>query len=84
MLKMSKRRRCFMLGQAIRRDAQIATAAVGMITEPKQAEEILTKGQADAIVMARAFLRDPYWPLHAAKELGADVEWPAPYRRAKS
>jgi len=70
--------------EAIRRDAQIATAAVGMITEPKQAEEILTKGQADAIVMARAFLRDPYWPLHAAKELGADVEWPAPYRRAKS
>jgi len=70
--------------EAIRREAGIPTAAVGMITEPKQAEEILAKGQADAIVMARAFLRDPYWPLHAAKELGADVEWPAPYRRAKS
>jgi 2,4-dienoyl-CoA reductase-like NADH-dependent reductase (Old Yellow Enzyme family) len=69
--------------EAIRRDTGIPTAAVGMITAPKQAEEILTKGQADAIVMARAFLRDPYWPLHAAKELGADVEWLAPYRRAK-
>jgi 2,4-dienoyl-CoA reductase-like NADH-dependent reductase (Old Yellow Enzyme family) len=70
--------------EAIRREAGIPTAAVGMITESKQAEEILTMGQADAIVMARAFLRDPYWSLHAAKELGADVEWPAPYRRAKS
>jgi 2,4-dienoyl-CoA reductase-like NADH-dependent reductase (Old Yellow Enzyme family) len=70
--------------EAIRREAGIPTAAVGMITEAKQAEEILADGKADAIVMARAFLRDPYWPLHAAKELGADVEWPAPYRRARS
>jgi 2,4-dienoyl-CoA reductase-like NADH-dependent reductase (Old Yellow Enzyme family) len=69
--------------EAIRCDTGIPTAAVGMITAPKQAEEILTKGQADAIVMARAFLRDPYWPLHAAQELGAEVEWPASYRRAK-
>ncbi|MEO8055967.1 MAG: NADH:flavin oxidoreductase/NADH oxidase [Acidobacteriota bacterium] len=70
--------------EAIRREAGIPTAAVGMITEPKQAEEILADGKADAIVMARAFLRDPYWPLHAAKELGAEIEWPAPYRRAKA
>jgi 2,4-dienoyl-CoA reductase-like NADH-dependent reductase (Old Yellow Enzyme family) len=70
--------------EAVRCDALVATGAVGMITEPKQAEAILAKGQADAILMARAFLRDPYWPLHAAKELGADVAWPAPYRRAKS
>ena len=69
--------------EAIRRDASIPTGAVGMITEPKQAEEILQNGRADAIVMARAFLRDPYWPLHAAKELGAKVEWPVPYGRAK-
>ncbi|MBK9064884.1 MAG: NADH:flavin oxidoreductase/NADH oxidase [Acidobacteria bacterium] len=70
--------------EAIRREAGIPTGAVGMITEPKQAEEILADGKADAIVMARAFLRDPYWPLHAAKELGAEIEWPAPYRRAKA
>jgi 2,4-dienoyl-CoA reductase-like NADH-dependent reductase (Old Yellow Enzyme family) len=54
-----------------------------MITEPRQAEEILATGRADAIVMARAFLRDPYWPLHAARELGADVDWPLQYGRAK-
>jgi 2,4-dienoyl-CoA reductase-like NADH-dependent reductase (Old Yellow Enzyme family) len=70
--------------EAIRRDAAIPTAAVGMITEPKQAEEILAKGQADAIVMARAFLRDPYWPLHAAKELGAEIAWPVQYGRARA
>ena len=70
--------------EAIRREASIATAAVGMITEPRQAEEILAMGRADAIVMARAFLRDPYWPLHAAQELGADVDWPVQYVRAKT
>ena len=70
--------------EAIRRDAAIPTAAVGMITEPKQAEEILRSGKADAIVMARAFLRDPYWPIHAAQELGANVEWPVQYGRAKT
>jgi 2,4-dienoyl-CoA reductase-like NADH-dependent reductase (Old Yellow Enzyme family) len=67
----------------IRREAGIPTAAVGMITEPQHAEEILAAGKADAIVMARAFLRDPYWPLHAARELRADVEWPVQYGRAK-
>jgi len=69
--------------EAIRREAGIATAAVGMITEPRQAEGILACGQADAIVMARAFLRDPYWPQRAARELGADMEWPVQYGRAK-
>jgi 2,4-dienoyl-CoA reductase-like NADH-dependent reductase (Old Yellow Enzyme family) len=54
-----------------------------MITEPRQAEEILAAGRADAIVMARAFLRDPYWPQRAARELGADVDWPIQYGRAK-
>jgi 2,4-dienoyl-CoA reductase-like NADH-dependent reductase (Old Yellow Enzyme family) len=69
--------------EAIRRDAGIATGAVGMITEPRQAEQIVLTGQADAVLLARALLRDPYWPLHAAQELGADVEWPVQYARAK-
>jgi 2,4-dienoyl-CoA reductase-like NADH-dependent reductase (Old Yellow Enzyme family) len=67
----------------IRAKAQIATAAVGLITEATQAETILKEGQADALFLARAFLRDPYWPLHAAKSLGAKAEWPAPYGRAE-
>ncbi len=70
--------------EAIRHDAGIATAAVGMITEPKQAEAILQAGKADVIVMARAFLRDPYWPVRAAKELGAEPGWPVQYGRAKA
>ena len=69
--------------RAIRAEAKIATGAVGMITEPHQAEDIIASGGADAVLMARAFLRDPYWPLHAAKALGADVEWPVQYERAK-
>ncbi len=68
---------------AVRREAGIATAAVGLITEARQAEEILASGQADAVVLARAMLRDPYWPLHAARELGVDVPWPVQYLRAK-
>jgi 2,4-dienoyl-CoA reductase-like NADH-dependent reductase (Old Yellow Enzyme family) len=68
---------------AIRRDAGIATGAVGLITEPLQAEEILVRGDADVIILARAMLRDPYWPLHAAKALSADIPWPLQYLRAK-
>jgi 2,4-dienoyl-CoA reductase-like NADH-dependent reductase (Old Yellow Enzyme family) len=68
---------------AIRREASVATGAVGMITEPLQAEEIVATGQADAVFLARAMLRDPYWPLHAAKALGVDVAWPGQYQRAK-
>ena len=68
---------------AIRRDAGIPTGAVGLITEARQAEAILAEGQADAIFLARELLRDPYWPLHAARELGADVPWPRQYERAK-
>jgi 2,4-dienoyl-CoA reductase-like NADH-dependent reductase (Old Yellow Enzyme family) len=66
----------------IRRQANIATGAVGMITGAQQAEEIVSGGDADAVLLARAFLRDPYWPLHAAKELGVDVDWPVQYGRA--
>jgi 2,4-dienoyl-CoA reductase-like NADH-dependent reductase (Old Yellow Enzyme family) len=68
---------------AIRQRTGILTAAVGLVTEPYQAETILTTGQADAIVMGRELLRDPYWPLHAARQLGADVPWPVQYLRAK-
>ncbi len=69
--------------QRIRHEAGIATGAVGVITDPVQAEHILRTGQADAVLMAREFLRDPYWPLHAARELGVDVNWPPQYARAK-
>lgn len=68
---------------AIRREAGIATGVVGLITAAQQAEQILVCGDADAVFMARAFLHDPYWPLHAAYELGADVAWPVQYLRAK-
>ncbi len=71
---------------AIRRDAKIPAAAVGMITTAQQAEEILAKGEADLIALARAELVDPYWPLHAARELGVEygeaVNWPKQYGRA--
>jgi 2,4-dienoyl-CoA reductase-like NADH-dependent reductase (Old Yellow Enzyme family) len=66
----------------IRRAAGIATAAVGLITSPEQAEHILRTGQADMVVLARALLRDPYWPLHAARALGHPPDVPPQYRRA--
>ncbi|HEY0427920.1 MAG TPA: NADH:flavin oxidoreductase/NADH oxidase [Pyrinomonadaceae bacterium] len=67
----------------IRRKAEIPTAAVGMITEAGQAEEILQNGQADAVEIARQFLRDPYFPFHAAKELGVKIDYvPKQYGRA--
>ena len=69
--------------ERLRREATIATGAVGMITEPRQANEIIASGRADAVIMARELLRHPYWPLHAAKALGADVAWPNQYLRAK-
>jgi 2,4-dienoyl-CoA reductase-like NADH-dependent reductase (Old Yellow Enzyme family) len=69
---------------AIRSEAGIATAAVGLITDAPQAEQTLVCGDADAVFLARAMLRDPYWPLHAAKDLGVDVPWPVQYERAKS
>lgn len=69
--------------KAIRAEAQIATSAVGLITEPAQAEAIIAQGEADAVMLARAELRDPYWALHAATVLKADVDWPVQYSRAK-
>ena len=68
--------------EAIRREAAIATGAVGMITKPEQAEEIIASGKADVVLLAREMLRDPYWPLHAAKVLGDKVAPPKQYGRA--
>ena len=70
------------LAERIRREAEIPTAAVGMITSAVQGEHILRTGQADMIVMARELLRDPYWPRRAAKELGATIQTPDQYLRA--
>ncbi|MGZ5112441.1 MAG: oxidoreductase, partial [Usitatibacter sp.] len=67
--------------EAIRREAGIATAAVGLITDAVQAEHIVFHGQADAVCLARALLRDPYWPRHAAKALGVEMPWPDQYKR---
>ena len=66
----------------IRREAGIATGAVGMITDPAQADTIIRTGQADVVLLARELLRDPYWPLHAAERLGQKITWPAHYLRS--
>jgi 2,4-dienoyl-CoA reductase-like NADH-dependent reductase (Old Yellow Enzyme family) len=66
----------------IRQDAGILTGAVGLITSAAQAEQILRSGQADMILLARQTLRDPYWPMHAASELGFAESWPVQYLRA--
>jgi 2,4-dienoyl-CoA reductase-like NADH-dependent reductase (Old Yellow Enzyme family) len=68
--------------EQIRREAGIMTGAVGMITSPVQAEHIIATGQADAVIIAREFLRDPYWPLRAARELEQPISWPVQYLRA--
>ncbi|HMD32907.1 MAG TPA: NADH:flavin oxidoreductase/NADH oxidase [Candidatus Acidoferrales bacterium] len=68
--------------ERIRRETGILTGAVGMITSPVQAEHIVATGQADAVVIAREMLRDPYWPLRAARELRQVISWPVQYLRA--
>ncbi len=68
----------------IRNQADIPTAAVGLITEPEQAEEIVSSGKADAVMMAREFLRNPRWPLFAAQKLGCEVNWPVQLLRGKN
>jgi 2,4-dienoyl-CoA reductase-like NADH-dependent reductase (Old Yellow Enzyme family) len=70
--------------ERIRREGGIATGAVGMIISPEQAEHTLRSGQADLVLLARAMLRDPYWPLHAARRLRAEVTWPKQYARAQN
>lgn len=65
--------------EAIRKSANILTGAVGLITDPQQANEIITSGQADLVFIAREFLREPYWALKAQQSLGQKQEWPLPY-----
>ena len=69
--------------ERIRREAEIATGAVGMITAAQQADTIVRSGQADVVILAREFLREPYFPLLAAKQLGREIAWPKRYERAK-
>lgn len=68
--------------EAVRKTG-IPTGAVGLITTPEQADEIVQTGQADMVLLAREMLRDPYFPLHAANVLGHEVNWPSQYERAK-
>lgn len=66
----------------VKRETKMAVGAVGLITRPQQAEDIVAAGEADAVFLGRELLRDPYWPLQAARELGAEVDWPNQYLRA--
>lgn len=68
--------------ERVRREAGIPTAAVGLISVARLANEIIRNGQADLVLLARQMLRDPYWPLHAAHELGEELKWPVQYERA--
>ncbi len=69
--------------RAVRKEARIPTGAVGKILTPEQAEQIVALGEADAVLLARAMLNDPYWPLHAAQQLRADLPWPKQYGRVR-
>jgi len=70
--------------ERVRREANVVSGAVGLITSPELAEEIVANGRADAVLLARELLRDPYWPLHAARALSAEIDyWPAQYTRAR-
>jgi len=70
--------------QYVREHADVQASAVGLITEPAYAEQIVASGQADVVMLARELLRDPHWPLRAARELGVDIDyWPEQYLRAK-
>jgi 2,4-dienoyl-CoA reductase-like NADH-dependent reductase (Old Yellow Enzyme family) len=66
----------------IRREAKIPTAAVGLITDPAQANDLVAEGVADVVLLGRELLRHPYWPLHAAAALGEPASWPVQYLRA--
>jgi 2,4-dienoyl-CoA reductase-like NADH-dependent reductase (Old Yellow Enzyme family) len=69
--------------ERVRREAGVASAAVGVITDPAQANAIVRDGRADIVLLAREELRDPYWPLRAARDLGVEVDWPVQYDRAR-
>jgi len=69
--------------EKVRREAEIATAAVGLITTPELADEVVRNGRADLVALGRELLRHPYWPLEAARALGQEIDWPRQYRRAR-
>ena len=69
--------------EKVKKETGILTGAVGLITKASETEEIVENQQADLVILARQFLRDPYFPLHAAKELNVDIAWPEQYERAK-
>ena len=69
--------------EKIRHHANVATMAVGLISQPEMAEEIVRNGRADVVALGRELLRDPHWTLRAARELGVDLAWPKQYQRAK-
>lgn len=73
------------LAERVRREAGVRTGAVGLITEPAQADAVVREGKADLVLLGRQLLRDPYWPLRAAHELGhsAEAPWPVQYLRAR-
>jgi NADPH2 dehydrogenase len=68
--------------EVIRTMTGLPVVAGGLLTDPVEANRIVEEGRADQVFLGRELLRNPYWPLHAARALGADVEWPEPYRRA--
>jgi 2,4-dienoyl-CoA reductase-like NADH-dependent reductase (Old Yellow Enzyme family) len=70
--------------EKIKREAGVPTMSVGLITAPEMAEEIVRNGRADVVALGRELLRNPYWPLNAARVLGRDVAWPKQYQRAKT
>ncbi len=69
--------------EQIRCQASVATAAVGLITRPELADEIVRNGRADLVALGRELLRHPYWPLDSARALGHEIEWPQQYRLAR-
>ncbi len=69
--------------EIVRKETGILTGAVGIIVTPAQAEEIIASDKADFVLLAREMLRDPYFPLRAARELGFDTTWPVQYERAR-
>ena len=71
------------LAERVRNESGVPTGAVGLITSARQADEIVCSGKADLVLLAREELRDPYFPLHAAKALGAQIAWPKQYLRAR-
>lgn len=69
--------------ERVRREVGVATGAVGLITEPAQAQEIIAAGRADLVLLGRQFLREPTWPLRAAHQLQVEGPWPVQYLRAR-